>query len=280
VQDVWRVLVDAFDRFNVNEGWALASHIALSALMALFPFLIFVTAVAASLFGSRELADETARILLEAWPEQVADPIAAEIRNVMEGLPGDVLTFAVGLALFFSSSGIESLRIALNRAYGVPEARAWWLLRIESIGYVLVGAAALLALSFLVVLYPLMWATAIRYVKWLASFGYLLDFVRIGAAAIVIVGALLVTHWWLPAGRRRFAEIVPGILMTLVLWLGAGIIFGRYLASFAYAYVTYYAGLASVMAALVFLYLVAMAFIYGAELNAALVRAAAKEAQP
>jgi membrane protein len=183
VQDVWRVLVDAFDRFNVNEGWALASHIALSALMALFPFLIFVTAVAASLFGSRELADETARILLEAWPEQVADPIAAEIRNVMEGLPGDVLTFAVGLALFFSSSGIESLRIALNRAYGVPEARAWWLLRIESIGYVLVGAAALLALSFLVVLYPLMWATAIRYVKWLATFGYLLDFVRIGAAA-------------------------------------------------------------------------------------------------
>jgi membrane protein len=60
------------------------------------------------------------------------------------------------------------------------------------------------------------------------------------------------------------------------LWLGAGIVFGRYLANFAYAYVTYYAGLASVMAALVFLYLVAMIFIYGAELNAALARARKK----
>jgi membrane protein len=49
-------------------------------------------------------------------------------------------------------------------------------------------------------------------------------------------------------------------------------VFGRYLASFAYTYVTYYAGLASVMAALVFLYLVAMIFIYGAELNAAVAR--------
>lgn len=270
---IWRIASDAFDRFNENEGWAIASHIALSSLMALFPFLIFVTAVTAALFSSRELADETARILLEAWPEQVAAPLAAEIRNVMRGLRGDVLTFAAAIALLFASSGIESLRIGLNRAYGVREGRPWWLLRLESIGYVLVGTAGVLALSFLVVLYPLMWATAIRYVNWLAQLGYFLDFVRIGAAAIVLVVALLVAHWWLPAGRRRFREIVPGILVTLVLWLWAGIVFGRYLANYAYAYVTYYAGLASVMMALVFLYLVAMIFIYGAELNAAIVRA-------
>jgi membrane protein len=272
MQRIWQVFLNAFDRFNENEGWAIASHIALSALMALFPFLIFLTAVTAALFGSRELADETARILLEAWPVQVAEPIATEIRNVMAGLRGDALTFAVALALFFSSSGIESLRIGLNRAYGVREGRSWWLLRLESIGYVLVGAAALLALSFLVVLYPLIWATAIQYVNWFERLGHFLDLVRIGAAAIVLIAALLVAHLWLPAGRRRFFDIVPGIFVTMILWLGAGIVFGRYLANFAYAYVTYYAGLASVMAALVFLYLVAMIFIYGAELNAALAR--------
>ncbi|HEY7459071.1 MAG TPA: YihY/virulence factor BrkB family protein [Xanthobacteraceae bacterium] len=272
MREIVKISVEAFDRFNSNEGWAIASHIALSVLMALFPFLIFVTAVAAAVLGSRDLADETARILLEAWPEQVAEPIAREVHNVMDGLRGDVLTFAVALALFFSSSGIESLRIGLNRAYGVPEVRPWWLLRIESICYVLVGAGGLLALSFLVVLYPLIWATAIRYVSWLSRFGYFLDLVRIGAAALMLIVALLVAHWWLPAGRRRFVDIVPGIFITLVLWLGAGIVFGRYLASFAYTYVTYYAGLASVMAALVFLYLVAMIFIYGAELNAAVAR--------
>jgi membrane protein len=270
---LWQIFVDAFDRLNRNEGWAIASHIALSTLMALFPFLIFLTAVTAALFGSHELADETARILLEAWPDQVGEPIAAEIRNVMEGLPGDVLTFAVLLALFFSSNGIDSLRIGLNRAYGVPERRPWWLLRLESVGYVLLGTVALVALSFLVVLYPLIWATAIKYVNWFERLGYFLDFVRLGATAIVLIAALLVAHWWLPAGRRRFVDIVPGILVTLVLWIGAGIVFGRYLASFAYAYVTYYAGLASVMVALVFLYFAAMIFIYGAELNAALVRA-------
>ena len=273
---IWRISLDAFERFNDNEGWAIASHIAMSALMALFPFLIFVTAMAASLFGSHELADETARILLETWPDVIAEPIAAEIRNVMTGLSSDVLTFAVVIAIFFASSGIESLRIGLNRAYGVREERPWWLLRIESVAYVVVGAAALLALSFLVVLYPLMWASVIRYAVWFERFGQLLEFVRLGAAALVLIVALLVAHWWLPTGRRKFRDILPGALVTMVLWLGAGMVFGRYLASFAYTYVTYYAGLASVMAALVFLYLVAMIFIYGAELNAAVARARKK----
>jgi membrane protein len=273
MRQIWRVIGDAFDRFNINEGWAIASHIAMSVLMALFPFLIFVTALAASIFGSRELANETASILLEAWPEVIAQPIEREIHNVMQGLPSNVLTFAVAIAIFFASSGIESLRIGLNRAYGVPEERGWWLLRIESILYVLLGAAAMLALSFLVVLYPLLWATAIQYATIFARFGYLIEFVRIGAAVIVLVVALFIAHWWLAAGRRSFREILPGIVVTLVLWLAAGIIFGRYLASFSYSYVTYYAGLASVMAALVFLYLVAMIFIFGAELNAAIVRA-------
>ena len=270
---IWRIFDDAFDRFNINEGWAIASHIAMSVLMALFPFLIFVTALAASLFGSRELANETASILLEAWPEVIAAPIEREIYNVMQGLPGNVLTFAVAISIFFASSGIESLRIGLNRAYGVPEERSWWLLRIESILYVVLGAAALLALSFLVVLYPLLWEMAIQYATIFARFGHLLEFVRLGAAAIVIVVALFIAHWWLAAGKRRLVEIWPGIVVTLLLWLGAGVVFGRYLASFSYSYVTYYAGLASVMAALVFLYLVAMIFIFGAELNAAIARA-------
>ena len=48
----------------------------------------------------------------------------------------------------------------------------------------------------------------------------------------------------------------------------SGAAFGRYLASYAFAYVSMYAGLASAMIALVFLYVCASIFIYGGELNA------------
>ena len=275
----YRIAMDAFWRFNEDDGWAIASHIALSALMSLFPFLIVVTALAA-LFGSKDLADETARLMLEAWPKEVAVPIAGEIRDVLTNLRTDVLTFGVLAAVYFSTSGIDSLRIGLNRAYGVKEPRRWWWLRLESIGYVLVGAAALLAFSFLIVLWPLLWATAVRFFPALPQLDGTVTLLRYGLASAVIVVTLVIVHLWLPAGRRGLAEIAPGILVTLALWLVSGAVFGRYLADFAYTYVTIYAGLASAMIALVFLYLVASIFVYGGEFNAAIARERAARRNP
>jgi membrane protein len=277
LQRCYRIATDAFDRFNVNDGWSTASHIALSALMSLFPFLIVVMAIA-GFVGSKDLADEVGRILLEAWPKEVATPIATDMHNVLTTARGDVLTVGVVLAIYFSSSGVESLRIGLSRAYGVIEQRSWWLLRLESIGYVLVGAISLLVMAFLVVLAPLIFATAARYVPWLNPLLPLLNFLRFAIASIVLIVALLIVHMWLPAGRRRMREIGPGIVATLILWLLAGEMFASYLAEFAYTYVTYYAGLASAMIALVFLYITAAIFIYGGELNAAILRTRAEPA--
>jgi len=266
-----RVAVDAFNHFNSDDGWATASHIALSVLMAMFPFLIVVTALA-GLIGSGNLADEVARLIVAAWPHEVAEPIADQIHRVLTGAHGGVLTVGAVLSVYFASSGIESLRIGLNRAYGLAEERSWWLLRLESIGYVLVSAVALLALAFLVVLGPLIFRAGAAYVPWIGPLEAHYDVARFGVGAIVLAVALIILHMWLPAGRRRLRDIWPGIVATLLLWLACGIAFGRYLSDFAYTYVTYYAGLASAMVALVFLYYSAWIFIYGGELNAAIAR--------
>ncbi len=250
MQRAFRVAIDAFYAFNDDDGWAISSHIALSALMALFPFLIFVTALAA-LFGTKELADETARLMLDAWPREVAEPIAGAVHDVLTNLRTDVLTFGVAFAIYFASSGIESLRIGLNRAYGVREKNPWWVMRLESIGYVLVAAVSILALAFLIVMGPLIWATGVKYMPWLAPFQNVVSFVRYVVASSVIIVALVIVHKWLPAGNRNFSEIMPGIFVTLALWLAAGATFGSYLSEFAYTYVTYYASLASAMIALV-----------------------------
>jgi membrane protein len=261
------ITIEAFRQFLADDGWAIASHIALSTLMAMFPFLIVVTALAGFFFGSNELADEAAKLLLEAWPKEVAGPIAADVTSVLTTTRGDVLTFGVLFALYFASSGVESLRVGLNRAYNAQEQRAWWLLRLESVAYVLLGAASILAFSFLVVLEPLIWAHLVRFVPALAPFDEMVTIARYGIAAAVLIIALLIVHLWLPAGRRSFMQIKPGIVVTLLLWMVSGAAFGRYLASYAFAYVSMYAGLASAMIALVFLYVCASIFIYGGELN-------------
>jgi len=266
-----RVAIDAFYRFNADDGWAIASHIALSVLMSMFPFLILITSIA-GFIGSQNLADEVARMIIAAWPREVSSQIAGEIRNVLTTARGDVLTVGAFFAVYFTSSGVESLRIGLNRAYGLTEPRPWWLLRLESIGYVLVSAVGLLALAFLVVLGPLAFNIAVRYVPWLTPLERHFNLGRFGVASLLLITSLLILHMWLPAGRRRLEDVWPGIIATLVLWLGCGFAFGRYLSDFSYTYVTYYAGLASAMMALVFLYFTALIFIYGGELNAAIAR--------
>jgi len=271
------ITVEAFRHFLADDGWAIASHIALSTLMALFPFLIVVTALAALFFGSKDLADEAAKLLLQAWPKEVAGPIADDITGVLTNAHGSVLTFGAVFALYFASSGVESLRIGLNRAYDMTEARPWWMLRVESIVYVLVGAVAILAFSFLVVLAPVIWDRLVYYLPKLAPFYGMVTLARYGIAAAVLIIALVIVHLWLPAGRRSFMQITPGIVVTLALWLISGAVFGRYLASYAFAYVSMYAGLASAMVALIFLYLTAIIFIYGGELNSVIGEARAKK---
>jgi len=264
------VVLDAFYTFLADDGWAIASHIALSALMALFPFLIVMTSIAGFL-GSKELADQAATLMLQTWPPQVAVTLSGEIHDVLTTTRGDALTIGLVLALYFASNGVESLRVGLNRAYGVVERRRWYWLRLESIGYTLIAAVVALALAFLIVLGPLIIAGLRRHFPlMMESNENLLQFARYAIAIAALVIALLLVHAWLPAGRRSLVQILPGIAFTVVASIISGMVFGQYLARFAYNYVTTYAGLASVIIALVFLYFIAAIFVFGGELNAAI----------
>jgi membrane protein len=273
LRSAFHIALDAFNTFLADDGWAIASHIALSALMALFPFLIVITSLA-GFFGSKDLADQAAEMMLEAWPAQVASALSGEIHNVLTQSHGGVLTLGVALALYFASNGVESFRVGLNRAYGVTEGRSWYWLRLESIGYTMVAAVVSLAMAFLIVLGPLILATARRYIPLrIEPNENLFNVLRYGLTIVTLIAALVILHKWLPAGRRRMREIMPGIVVTMGASLVSGIVFGKYLERFASNYVTTYAGLASVMIALVFLYFIAAIFIYGGELNAAIVKA-------
>ncbi len=269
---VFDVAFDAYYRFLSDDGWAIASHIALSTLMALFPFLIVITALA-GFFGSKELADQAASLMFDAWPHRVADTLSGEIHDVLTNTRGDILTLGAVLAVYFASNGVEALRVGLNRAYGIIETRRWYWLRLESIGYTLLAAVSLLSLAFLIVLAPLIIAAVKSHFPILVKDNEnSLTIARYAVASSSMIVALFVAHKWLPGGRRRLLDILPGILLTIFGSLISGFVFGKYLERFTVNYVTTYAGLASVIIALVFLYFIASIFVYGGEFNAAILR--------
>jgi membrane protein len=273
------LLIVAYQRFILHDGWAIASHIALSVLMSMFPFLILLTAVA-SFFGTGSLADEAADIILEAWPEGVAGPIAAEVHGILTGRRSDIFTAGLVLALYFASSGVESLRVGLNRAYGAREMRSWYVVRLESIAFVVFGAVVMLAFALLVVLFPLAWRWVVWQLPGLEPLGWLIGFLRIAVATVLIVIALLLAHTLIAAGRRSIRRVLPGIVLTLGLWIVGGVTFGWYLEEYPGAYASTYGGLATAMIALVFLYTLAAIFLFGGELNGAVIAARKRRLRP
>jgi len=265
-----RVLGDALGHFDTDDGWSMASHLAITALMALFPFLIFATALA-SFLGAKAFADTAVHLVFDTWPDQIAEPIAREVVTVLTIPRGDFLTVSVVLAGLFASNGIEALRVSLNRAYRVAESRSFIFRRIQSLIFVFVATLSFVAISVLLVLAPLIGRIAVQHMPWLEPYIGTITLWRYIVASLVILVGLVLVHKWLPAGRRSFAEIVPGIVFTIAAWLAGSSAFAAYLERFQ-SYTATYAGLASIMIAVVFLYIVSAIFILGGELNAAIAR--------
>lgn len=267
---VRRVAFNALEHFNTADGWAMASHVALSVLMALFPFMIFGTSLA-SFLGADAYAETASHLIFDTWPDTIAAPIANEVVAVLTVERGGLLTLSVLAAAFFASNGVEALRVSLNRAYRVYDARPWYITRAQSMAFVIVAVMVITAISFLLVLGPLAVKLARQYAPFAEPLIATVDFWRLMVGGTVLIVGLFISHLWLPAGRRRFADVAPGIILTFIAWNAGAFAFASYLREFA-NYVSTYAGLASIMIALVFLYIVAVIFILGAEVNAAILK--------
>src|SRR5690606_25007780 len=184
-----RILGDAFGHFNNDDGWAMASHLAISAIMALFPFLIFATALA-SYLGADRYAETVVDLIVQTWPDVVAEPIAREVHNVLGVRRGDVLTFGVLVAAFFASNGVEALRTSLNRAYRMTERRSMVTLRFQSLGFVLVATLGFTVVSLLLVVAPVAASIAVSYLDWLRPYMGTITVWRYTIAVTILILAL------------------------------------------------------------------------------------------
>jgi membrane protein len=255
----WRLVM-------VDEGLELSGYIAFTAFLSLFPFLIFLAALAGFL-GDRDTADGFIDAMFEFMPADVAETLAPAVREVVGARQGGLLTFGILATLWFASNGFEALRTGLNRAYGVAEQRAIWWLRLQSIAFVIGGGLIILFLSLVVILGPLVWQVLGPTIDRMLETRLLFGTARYVVAGVLMFAALTLLHRWLPNTRQAFARILPGVGATTLLWLIGASLFAWYVGNLA-DYAVYYGSLGGVAITLVFFYVSAIIFIFGAEINA------------
>lgn len=260
-----RAIFDAVYRVYEHSGFAMAGAVAFSFVVSLFPFCIFLGALS-GIFGGRELADQAITQLFEILPEPVVKGLAPEVQAIMGSSRIDLVTVSGFLALFFATSAIETLRAALNGAYRVHETRTYPLCLSISMLFVFVSALTTLFLTWAVVVGP---GIAARFEPGFAK--SLLDSTWLGPSTryllsgAVIAIQLFAIHIWLAAGKRRFQDTWPGVVLSILLWLALAGLWSHYLEITNYS--LFYAGLSQLMVAMIFFQFTAIAIILGAEFN-------------
>jgi len=253
-----------------NDGFELAGYIAFNALLALFPFVIFLFALS-GLVSSYDTAGVVLEFLFRLAPRNVADTLAPAIVEVLSQPRGGLLTIGLLFAIWAASSGVDALRLSLNRAYAITEERSIWKLKLQSILFVLVGGSFIFVVALFIVLGPILWHVA------RSLFPLSVDDEQTWIVGRYVLGAVLIgfatsmLHLFLPMKPPRLLQTLPGAAATSILWLTAAALFTVYISTLT-NYGSTYGKLGGIVVTLLFFDITALIFIFGAELNASICR--------
>lgn len=260
-----RVTAFAIRNYIRHQSANQAGSLAFSWLLAMFPLLILLSSSAAYIGQPGDAAALVSRIL-EYAPRLVRDAMQPVVAQVLAQRSQALLAVGVVATLWTASSGMQAVRTALNRAYGLRRGLPFWKARLKVTAFTVVAGTCVLGAFSSVVVMPYLW-------KLLAAGGltgrdalWLHDGVRYGLALVVLIVTYAAVYGWLPDTRQRLSTVLPGALAGAVLWVVAAATLSYTLRT-AGKLALLYGSFAGVIATLVFLYISATTLIFGAEVN-------------
>lgn len=256
---------ESFYRLFADEAIPLAGNIAFRSIFSVFPFLIFLTALA-GFFGSEDLAQRIVDYLLSVAPEELVHPLATEIRSILTVPRTGLLSVSAALTIWSAMAGVDSVRVGLNRAYDLREHRSMWWLYLQNVLFVIGAAVLLLVVALLLVFAPVGLAVISAYAPDLRPSFSTLDALRVPVAIVLLTSGLLICHRVLPARQLKVLDVMPGVILTVVVWIILTSAFSAYLVNFN-TFASTYASLSGLFAMMFFIYLAALVLILGGEVN-------------
>lgn len=256
-------LIRKFQTDQVSETGAQLTYFL---ILSIFPFLIALLHI----LQFTPLADgETLRKLLVALPTASQKVIVNLVEEVVGTSHTTLFSISILTALWSSSSGMLALIKSVNRAYDLKETRSYITLRLLSlvmtIGLILMIVVSLSLTNIEKYLFQL------KLLQQLENHSFLIKMIHLIFVVILLTLILSFLYYIAPARKRlRFAYSVPGAFFATMGMLLSSLIFSVYVNNFA-NYSKVYGSLGGVIILLVWLYMISMIVILGAELNSILI---------
>lgn len=252
-------LKDEWGRDNISN---VAGALTFSAIMALFPFLLFLVSLAGVLIDPHQ-AQQLIQELSKVAPQEVTKILGERLEALANSNPVGLLTVGGVGAIWAASGGVVALMEALNTVYGVTDKRPFWKKRGIALLTTL-GTAVTVVLAAIVAI-----ASPAIANKLGEPFTGIVLWLRMPVAGILMMLLLAVLYYVLPDVKQKFKFITPGSVVSVIIWVLASWGFSKYVSNFG-SYDVNYGAIGGVIVMLLWMQISCMVVLLGAEINGVL----------
>lgn len=256
VKELWR-------RFFEHRIGYTGGQVAYFFILSIFPFLLFINAIIASL----RIPEETAISFLRPFlPEQIVSLIAGYVEYVGQESAVSLLSFGIVLALFSASKSVRSLGVAFDLAYETENSHNFIVRTLFSMLYILLFALVLVACIIFVAFGNGFIEALLSELTLPFAFVDLLGLWRWLTMVATLFFILSIVYKFLPTEKVRFSETLPGTALALFGLLSLTTLFSFYVNNIAGA-LSFYGSFSAIIFFMLWLYFAGIILILGAELN-------------
>lgn len=269
----FRALKHTVQQSNRDDITGLAAQLAFYLTLGLFPFLLVIFSLMGT-FSSDRFAAELLGYFVQVLPVQVYGLIEAYTADILSGRnpAAGLLSFSIIGTLWVISNAFAAITRALNKAYDVEETRPFWKVR----GLALLMALGLSGIIFialvLLIAGPGIGRTIATYFGFGALFSVFWSVTQWFVALAILVVTFAMLYYFAPNVEQPFRWITPGGFIAVALWILASLGFRLYVNSDFVSYNETYGSIGAAVILLLYLYIVSLALLVGAELNAVLAK--------
>ncbi|KHE70257.1 YihY/virulence factor BrkB family protein [Halobacillus sp. BBL2006] len=253
-------LVEEFQKDNIP---ILGAAQAYYYLLAIVPMLILLLSILPYLNIEAEAAVQA---LGRVLPSNTAEVFRENIISIVEQPKGGLLTIGILGTLWSASNGVNAFIQSANQAYNVEETRSFIRVRLMSIVLTL-GMILAIVVALLLPVFGDVIINFINNAVNLPDQTIILFQVLRWVISVLVIGAILMAlYHYAPNKNIPFKHIIPGAIITAVLWQLISLAFSFYVSNFG-NYSATYGSLGGIIILMLWFFLTGIILMVGAEIN-------------
>ena len=257
---------ELYRRYVEDEVPAYSAEMAYYFLLAVFPFLIFLTTVIGYLPVS---GDDILRPLANLLPSESYHVLRDTAEQVIRSRNLRLMSFGFVSMLWAASSGMGAVMRGINKALCEKDTRPFWVAVPLSILFTILVTLLILFYFILLIFGRQIGDFLLRIgLRWEYWKGW--NVIRYAVAIFLMIAVFVILYRYSPCKKIRWRNAMPGAVFTAVGWLLVSLVFSYYVNRF-WNLSLVYGSLGGIIALMVWLFISAQLILLGGEVNAMLI---------